>query len=316
MNETHPLMTPKPLFSVVTPSFNQGRFLEKTIQSVLEQDMDNIEHIVADGASTDDTLAVLQRHPHLQWFSEKDSGQSEALNKGIARARGEWIVWINSDDYLLPGALRRFADFIAAHPSAQFIYSHCIFVDEHERTTSEPRSNYSPAHLAYWWRGGAGFPQPGTLFRRDLWERFGPYDNALHYTMDYDFWLKISKMVRFEFLDAFTAAYRIHGQSKTGMGNLPFFNEKLKVTRRYWDAQGGWMKWKMRLLLHLQAGRMEVMEGIRLGLENNSAAARPHFLRGFRMNPLALLAYPHLCYRLRQLLGTRFYDALRARRRG
>lgn len=303
-------------YSIITPSFNQGQFLEKTIQSVLEQDIADFEHIIADGGSTDSTLDVIQRHPHLIWFSERDRGQSDALNKALARARGEWIVWINSDDYLLPGALKALDAFLIQKPDAQFVYSSCLYVDEHGRELKREPASWTSDNLVYWWRRGLGFSQPGSFFRRELWERYGPFGVDLHYTMDYDFWLKMHREVRFDTLDAFTAAYRLQPESKTCTGNYKFVLEKIAVTRAYWDRQGGPQAARMRKLMTWLEARETVIEATRLDQVGDAVAARVFLRRAMGIHPLALFIYPHICHRLQRLIGDTAYRRLRQLVRG
>ena len=116
-----------PLVSIVTPSFNQARFLEATLRSVLEQDYPNIEYLVVDGASTDGSVEIIRRYADrlTWWVSEKDNGQSEAINKGMRRARGEFIGWLNSDDIYLPGAVSAAVSAFLSHPQAGLIYGRC-----------------------------------------------------------------------------------------------------------------------------------------------------------------------------------------------
>ena len=282
-------MTSEIRYSVVTPSFNQGRFLRENIEAVRAQGVEGVEHIVVDGGSTDESVDVLKEYPDVRWVSERDRGQSDALNKGIAMATGEWIVWINSDDTLLPGALRALDAYLEEHPDAQFVYSDCVFTDAEGREIRRRKANYheNPAMFDAWWRaGGYGFDQPGTFFRRALWERFGPFGVDLHYTMDHDFWLRIRDHVAFEYLGAATATYRIHDASKTGGGRLAFARENVRTTQRYWDRRGGLGKWAMRL-------RLRAMLALELAAEgrNRTRAARWNealrlFAEAFWQNPL------------------------------
>ncbi len=120
-----------PLVSIVTPSYNQGAFIEETIRSVLSQDYPRIEYIVVDGGSTDGTLSILRKYgDHLTWFSEPDKGQSDAINKGFRKSHGEILAWLNSDDIYLPGAVRTAAGYLAVHPEVAMVYGDCHMVDE------------------------------------------------------------------------------------------------------------------------------------------------------------------------------------------
>ena len=119
-----------PKISIVTPSYNQGRFIEDSIQSVLNQNYPNFEHIIIDNCSTDGTLEILKKYPHLDWISESDRGQSHGLNKGFHRSRGEWILWLNADDYCLPGVFEKVSYTFSDYPEFDVIYGEAIFVDK------------------------------------------------------------------------------------------------------------------------------------------------------------------------------------------
>jgi glycosyltransferase involved in cell wall biosynthesis len=284
-------MENSPFISVVTPSFNQGEFIRKNLESVREQNFDGVEHIVIDGGSKDQTTEILKEYPEVQWVSEPDQGQTDALNKGIEKARGEWICWINSDDYLLPGALESFEAFVREHPEAEFVYSDCVFVDEKGEVIEKRPANYTgeKEFLYTWWRGGSGFAQPGTFFRRKLWERFGPFDISLHYTMDYDFWLKISDEVDFLYLPAELATYRLHGSAKTSEGWDPFVREKIQVARRHWDKKGVCPKWKYRYLLSMMWGKKQTWEGVRRWKAGHRKEAFQRWWCALQSNPLSLI---------------------------
>jgi len=117
-------------FSVITPSFNQGEYIEQTIQSVLDQDYANFEHFVIDGGSTDQTISILNKYPHIQWISEKDKGQSDALNKGFKMAKGDIIAWINSDDWYETGAFKAVAKFFIQNPDKDIVMGDCNLIDD------------------------------------------------------------------------------------------------------------------------------------------------------------------------------------------
>ena len=299
------------MISVVTPSFNQGRFILKTIESVRDQGVDNIEHIVVDGGSTDETVAILESFPHLRWTSEPDRGQADALNKGLSRARGQWIVWINSDDYLLPGALEKFVTFIETQPGARFVYSNCTFVDENNRTVEKRRACYDPGCFCYWWKeGGAGFAQPGTFFHRSLWLEYGPFNVALQYMMDYDFWLKLHGRVRFYHLDEDLAVYRLHRQAKTFHGWRPFVEEGIQITRKHRTGQGCWLRCKTAWMLKYMYGMQLMCEGMRSWERGSKKEAWKLWVRSWAANPAAFVSLTHMRFRLRQITGPRLYARL------
>lgn len=210
-------MTPPPKISIVTPSFNQGAFLEKTIDSVLSQGYPNLEYILIDGGSTDDSLDIIRKYaPHLDyWVSEKDRGQSHAINKGFARATGEIMSWLNSDDYLEPDALNTVASYAAAHPDAG------AFVGTGRKITVGGEITYlkKPGELTFerfcQWLEGGNFMQPSCFFRRSAWEAAGPLDENIHIALDVDLWLRMVKHVRFQAIDALLSTALAHEGAKT-----------------------------------------------------------------------------------------------------
>ncbi|HEU5260781.1 MAG TPA: glycosyltransferase family 2 protein [Gemmatimonadales bacterium] len=206
-----------PLISVVTPSYNQGRFLERTIRSVLEQNYPQFEHIVMDGASTDGTIEILRRYRHLTWVSEKDSGQAAALNEGLRRARGEIIAWINSDDWYEPDIFHAVAAFFVANPDKHIVMGDCRLVDADGRSLGV-LINYERGlrQLRKYWQARSIPTQPAVFFRRSLLDEFGFLDESLHYALDYDLWLRFAAKHRFYRLDRIAANYRFHPAAKGG----------------------------------------------------------------------------------------------------
>lgn len=205
--------------SIVVPSYQQGRFLAATLDSLLAQKDPDLEILVVDGGSRDESVAVIERYaPHLAWWvSEKDRGQSDAINKGFARATGEWLGWLNSDDLLLPGALDALRAHIRAQPeidwwtgSGHFISAEGQWLYAYGRT-AELRE---PAQLSDWrthW-----IAQPSTFFRRSLYQRAGNHVREdLHYAMDLDLWLRLVKLAPAGAITAELSAYRYHEAGKT-----------------------------------------------------------------------------------------------------
>ena len=200
--------------SVVTPSFNQGGYLEATLRSLLSQNYRDLELIVIDGGSTDQSVAIIRRYaPFLShWESEKDRGQSHALNKGFAHVHGEIWTWLNSDDLLEPGVLRRVADVFAEDPEAGVVYGDCVYVGQDGETVMEkfPGEPYSRLrHLAHRF-----IAQPSCFFRTSMVPPAVRED--LHYCMDYDLWLKLAdRGVKFHYVPEVFSRYRMHDASKS-----------------------------------------------------------------------------------------------------
>lgn len=179
-----------PCISIITPSFNQGPFIEQTIRSVLNQDCPNVEHIIIDGGSTDNTVEILMKYPHLIWISERDQGQADALNKGLAMATGDIIGWINSDDYYLDNIFasvaRRFAE-----PAVRWVVGNLADLFDDGR---ELRFRKSPAITfeALIMNPDIVRQQP-TFFRRETLRRAGGWNAEFYMVMDYDLWVRLAR---------------------------------------------------------------------------------------------------------------------------
>lgn len=209
-----------PKISIITPSFNQGRFIEQTIRSVLLQNYPNLEYIIIDGGSTDETLDVISKYsPWItHWTSEKDNGQADALNKGFRMATGDIFAWINSDDYYERDALftvaRRFKqkpfDFFCGTSKMIAEDGHLIQELYTEKIDSRTLLNYWKPHFCP--------PQPSLFFQKNVFIELGELNVDLRYAMDYDFWLRGSSKFRFETQRVNLSYYRIHNDSKTGSG--------------------------------------------------------------------------------------------------
>ena len=185
-----------PKFSVVTPTYNQGQFIERTIDSVLSQGYPNLEFIIIDGGSKDNTVEIIKKYErHLAyWISEPDRGQSHAINKGMDKATGDYLTWLNSDDWYTPGALNKFAELVSQYPDAGVIVGAGQILDQNGKTIyyKEPTDPITLETL-YKWPGEGNFLQPSSIFSRAAWTRCGPVDEKEHIAMDLDLWLKIAR---------------------------------------------------------------------------------------------------------------------------
>jgi len=211
-----PLPVPAPTISLVTPSFNQGRFLEATLRSVLEQNYPSLEYVVQDGGSTDETIQILERYrPHLYHVeSRNDNGQAHAINLGFQKAtRGEIMAWLNSDDLLLPGTLHYVAAYFAKHPEVDVVYGHRIIIDTQGQ---EVGRWVLPPHDDTMLQWADYVPQETLFWRRRLWERVGGLDESFQFALDWDLLLRFREAgARFVRLPRFLGAFRVHADQKT-----------------------------------------------------------------------------------------------------
>lgn len=225
-----------PKISIITPSFNQAQYLENSIQSVLNQGYSNFEHIIVDAESTDDTLTILTKYPHLKWISEKDSGQSEALNKGLRMATGDIIGIINTDDYYVPNAFNYLIKTFRKHPDVKVFIGDCRFVYEgNNRSFVVSNINISLEDLIRYWDINIPPTQPSIFFMRELIDEFGYFDTSLDRAMDYDLWMRFARVYTFYHIPHTLAVYRFHNASKSGMGEdwSSFYSEWYHVYRKY-----------------------------------------------------------------------------------
>jgi len=201
--------------AVVTPTLNQAGFIRETIDSVLGQGYPGLEYRVMDGGSTDGTLEILQSYGSaLCYHSGPDAGQSDAINRGWRDTTGEIVAWLNSDDLYLPGALQRVADFFEGHPEVDLAYGDCKLIDAAGRETG--RYPAQPFDYATLLRSAVNYiPQPAAFFRRRLLDEVGELDPGLHYTMDFDYWLRAGLRHQAAYLPIPLASLRLHGGAKS-----------------------------------------------------------------------------------------------------
>lgn len=208
--------SPFPLVTIITPSFNQGKFIQETIDSVLQQDYRHIEHIVVDGGSTDNTLSILQRNAQadsrLRYISEPDRGQSHAINKGLAMAQGEIIGWLNSDDTYLPGAIRKAVEALRLHPEWGMVHGHCHVTNEVNSIISPFPTEKADAQKLY---NTCCICQPAAFIRRHVFEQMGGVDENLHFCMDYELWMRVAKQHIIGNIPEYVANARLHGDCKS-----------------------------------------------------------------------------------------------------
>lgn len=220
--------------SVVTPSFNQGRFIPATIESVLGQSAPDVQYIVVDGGSSDNTVDLLRSYgDRLEWVSEPDNGQTDAINKGLRRASGEVVAYLNSDDVYLPGTLAKVVAIFEQEPEVDVVYGDFHAIDEFGRLIDEVKTiAYDPNILLY---DTSYICQPASFYRRSLLDRIGLFDDSLRFLMDYEFFLRAAKLkARFRMIPEALAAIRFHGECKTlSDGVRPWGEERRRIIAEY-----------------------------------------------------------------------------------
>lgn len=225
----------QPLVSIITPSFNQAAYIQATIDSVLTQDYPALEYLILDGGSTDGTVEILQRvrDPRLKWASERDRGQSDAINKGLKQVTGEFIAYLNSDDLLLPGAVKATMDAFQQHPSSSLIFGDCIHIDRQGAQIG--RELYSaPFDIEQVLRGRVFIPQQTMFWRRQVTDRIGLFDESLHYLMDVDYWLRAAAAgFELRYAPGVRAGYRLHDDSKTVSRVEDFWRDWDKMIEKF-----------------------------------------------------------------------------------
>ncbi len=227
---------PVPLVSIITPSFNQAAYLEATIQSVLAQDYPRIEYMIMDGGSTDGSMDVIRKYEGrlASWVSEEDRGQTDAINKGFARAKGDILAWINSDDTYNPGAISAAVKYLMAHPEVGMVYSDCNYIDEQGRVIGTfPAAQTDLPRLR---RGYVHIPQQTMFFRAKYWQQVGPLDPTFYFAMDYDLWTRMAAYTSFKYVRGQKwANFRIHRSGKTTSHDDRCWPEMIRVH----DRDGG-----------------------------------------------------------------------------
>ena len=222
-----------PLVSIITPSFNQAQFLERTIQSVLAQDYPRIEYIIVDGGSTDGSADVIKKYQSrlAWWVSEQDKGQTDAINKGFNRATGDILAWINSDDTYHPKAVGEAVKYLMENPEVALVYADCDFIDEEDRLIGKFKSAQTDYRRLR--EGYVHIPQQTMFFRAKYWKELGPLDPSFYFAMDYDLWTRIAAKAPLKYVAGRTwANFRIHTSSKTNVADERGWQEMLRVHYR------------------------------------------------------------------------------------
>lgn len=301
----------KPLVSVITPSYNQAEFLEDTIQSVLAQDYPAIEYLIVDGGSTDGSVDIIKKYNSqlTWWVSEPDEGQASAINKGMARAQGEIVAWLNSDDLYLPGAVGEAVTSFQENPQASMVFGNAITIDA--KGTPLKKLIFPSWGL----EDLIGFRiicQPAVFIRRDAYERVKGLDLKYHFMLDHQLWIRIASLGPIQHEDSFWAAARHHGAAKNVSQAAAFGRETLEVL--------DWMQLQDDLGPLVNQNKRKVQAGAyRLNARylldgGHYGASIKSYSRAFVNQPLFTFRHWHrVVYACLGLLGVRNLDSLYTR---
>src|SRR5829696_4267857 len=220
------------LISIVTPSFNQDRYIEQTIQSVLLQDYPSIEYMLVDGGSTDGTVSIIKKYEEKLafWVSETDRGQTDAINKGFERAKVDILAWINSDDTYAPGAIAAAVKCLQEHTEVGMVYGDCNYIDESGNVIGKFNARQTNYRLLR--QGYTHIPQQTMFFRAELWKQVGPLDPSFYFAMDYDLWTRIAAHTQIRYIPQTWANFRLHTSGKTITADERCWPEMIRVHYR------------------------------------------------------------------------------------
>ncbi len=281
-----------PTLTVITPSYNQGPYLQETIDSVLSQGIAGLEYIIVDGGSTDESVEVIRRHEkHLRWWvSEKDRGQSHAINKGIARATGEWLAYLNSDDVYLPGALQSLLDALQAAPGARWIAGGVIGFGSAAMPVHEWHLPTVPRGMLDLLSSRFQMAQPGHVWSRALVQHVGGFDESLRYLFDINLYAALlAHGERCLALDRPVAGYRFHATSKTVAEGSLFEKEWDIIRARYVTSLSPLDRMRATHRIGLLKAQALMTEAAAAAAAGDARSARAAFARGVRRHPGVLL---------------------------
>jgi len=233
-----------PLVSIVTPSFNQAYYLEKTICSVLEQNYPNLEYIIVDGGSTDGSVEIIKQYSDriAWWVSEPDCGQTEAINKGFQHANGKIYAWLNSDDTYQPGAIREAVEFLQRNPQVVLVYGDAHYIDEKGMVIGDFPAAQTDLHRLR--RGYVHIPQQASFFTAAGWKAVAPLDQSFYFAMDYDLWVRLAQIGPIVYHPRLWANFRLHQDAKTIAADERCWPEMLRVHYRDGGSRVAPIVWK------------------------------------------------------------------------
>ena len=236
-----------PKISIVTPSYNQGQFLERTILSVLNQNYPNLEYIIIDGGSTDGSVEIIKKYEKYlaYWVSEKDDGQTHAINKGFQKSTGEILAYINSDDTYNPGAFLKISEAVNKNPKADLVFGNVIYTDAYDNKLGECRFvKFDFTTLIY---EGGNLHQPGAFWTRKIYDKVNGFNSNYIFCMDFDFFCRVAEKGNMVHARDFLANFRIHENAKSSTIDSIGRTEHEEIARRYRKNNICFMKYKRRV---------------------------------------------------------------------
>jgi glycosyltransferase involved in cell wall biosynthesis len=294
-------MASLPKVTIVTPSFNQASYLEQTMRSVLEQGYPNLEYIVVDGGSTDDSIDIIRRYEKqlTWWVSEPDHGQAEAINKGLDRATGEIVAWLNSDDTYLPGAIIGAVRSFESDPTLGLVYGDVLAVDatDHKLNTLRYQNWGLEGLLCFRIIG-----QPAVFMRRRIQESAGRLDETYHYLLDHQLWLRIANIAQTRYVPQLWASARFHPAAKN-IAQAAGFGEDAYRIIAWMQSNPDFIPHFQRMNKHIWAGahRLNAWYLCEGGQYRRSLSA---YGKAFSCKPaIALADWPRILYAMAGMLG-------------
>jgi glycosyltransferase involved in cell wall biosynthesis len=296
-------MSDLPLVSIVTPSFNQARYLEATIQSVLAQEYPRLEYLVVDGGSTDGSVEIVKQYQNrlAYWVSEKDSGQADAINKGLRRAQGGIVAWLNSDDMYLPGAIRSVIEVFERNPEAGIVFGNVASIDEEGRTFNLQvfKPVTLPDLMAFYI-----ISQPGVFMRRSVLEKAGHLDPSYHLLLDHHLWIRMARLAPLVYVPQTLAAARYHAEAKN-MARAGGFGEEVFRILEWMRSDPAFAEEFLTHRRRIRAGayRLNAYYLVEAGSNGQGLLA---YMRAFLHHPMTVLKdWKRVVYAVFSLFGLR-----------